>query len=94
MHPDPAAFDIAIDRARRSDRVGRVDGLLAHRYVDGREGLERCRRARWQHGQRSAETLQRYRLYRHIKQLLGGGPEEVELAFKLWSLIKFENEAG
>jgi len=58
------------------------------------EGLERARKARWIHGERSAETMQRYRLYRPIKQLLGGGPREVELATKLWNLIKFKNEAG
>jgi hypothetical protein len=38
--------------------------------------------------------MQRYRLYRPIKQLLGGGLREVELATKLWNLIKFKNEAG
>ena len=54
----------------------------------------RARKARWIHGERSAETMQRYRLYRPIKQLLGGGPREVELATKLWNLIKFKNEAG
>ena len=54
----------------------------------------RARKARWIHGERSAETMQRYRLYRPIKQLLGGGPRELELATKLWNLIKFKNEAG
>jgi hypothetical protein len=51
------------------------------------EGLERARKARWIHGERSAETMQRFRLYRRIKQLLGGGPREVALAEKLLKLI-------
>jgi len=59
-----------------------------------REGLERSRRARWLHGERSAETITRHRLYRRIKQLLGGGPREVALAMKLWNLIRFEDETS
>jgi hypothetical protein len=58
------------------------------------EGLERSRNARWIHGERSAETLQRYRLYRRIKQLLGGGPEDVRLAAKLFALLRFQDEAA
>jgi hypothetical protein len=58
------------------------------------EGLERSRKARWIHGERSRETMDRFRLYRRIKQLLGGGAREVELAFKLWNLIKFEDEGS
>ena len=58
------------------------------------QGLERSRKARWVHGERSAETLQRYRLYRRIKQLLGGGPRQVALAAKLWALIRFQDDAG
>jgi hypothetical protein len=58
------------------------------------EGLECSRRARWIHGQRSAEAIQRHRLYRRIKQLLGGGPREVALAMKLWNLIRFEDETS
>src|SRR5690349_3621257 len=58
------------------------------------EGLERSRKARWVHGERSAEAIQRHRLYRRIKQLLGGGPREVALAAKLFNLIKFEDETS
>jgi hypothetical protein len=38
------------------------------------EGLECSRRARWIHGERPAETITRYRLYRRIGQLLSAGP--------------------
>ena len=48
--------------------------------------VQRSRKARWVHGERSAGTRQRYRLYRRIKQLLGGGPREVALAEKLLNL--------
>ena len=58
------------------------------------EGLERSRKARWVHGERSAETITRYRLYRRIKQLLGGGPREVALSEKLLNLIVFKDAAG
>src|SRR5262245_23846077 len=58
------------------------------------EGLERSRKARWIHGERSAETRQRYRLYRLMKQLVVGGPREVELAHKLFNLIVFKDAAG
>ena len=58
------------------------------------EGLERSRRARWLHGERSAETITRNRLYRRIKRLLGLGPREVALAEKLLSLIVFKDDAG
>ena len=51
------------------------------------EGLERARKARWVHGERSAETRLRYRLYRRLRQLLGGGPREVALAEKLFDLL-------
>jgi hypothetical protein len=57
------------------------------------EGLQRSRKARWIHGERSAETIQRYRFYRRIKQLLGGGPREVALASKLFNLIRFKDDA-
>jgi len=57
-------------------------------------GLERSRKARWVHGERSAEAITRNRLYRRIKQLLGGGPREVALAAKLFNLIKFEDETS
>jgi hypothetical protein len=56
------------------------------------EGLERSRKARWVHGKRSAETMQRYRLYGRIRKLLGGGAEEVRLAAKLFSLLRFQDE--
>ena len=58
------------------------------------EGLERSRKARWVHGERSAETMQRYRLYRQIKRLLAGGPREVALASKLFNLIRFKDDAA
>ena len=58
------------------------------------EGLERSRKARWIHAERSAETRQRYRLYHLIKQLVVGGPREVELALKLFNLIVFKDAAG
>jgi hypothetical protein len=57
-------------------------------------GLERSRKARWVHGERSRETIERHRLYRRIGQLLGGGPREVALAAKLWNLIRFEDETN
>ena len=57
------------------------------------EGLERSRKARWIHGERSAETTTRHRLYRRIKQLLGLGPREVALAEKLLNLIVFKDGA-
>src|SRR6187455_3140603 len=55
------------------------------------QGLERSRKARWLHGERSKETITRHRLYRRIGQLLGGGPEQVDLATKLFGLLKFED---
>jgi len=57
-----------------------------------RKGLEHSRRARLVHGERSREAIVRNRLFRRIKQLLGGGPREVALAMKLWNLLRFEDE--
>jgi hypothetical protein len=55
------------------------------------EGLQRSRRARWVHGERSAEALLRGRHLRLIRKLLGGGPQEVAMAARLWEMIRVQS---
>jgi hypothetical protein len=54
------------------------------------EGLQRSRRARWVHGERSAEALLRGRHLGLIRKLLGGGPREVAMAVQLWEMLTFD----
>jgi hypothetical protein len=58
------------------------------------EGLERSRKARWVHGERSEEALLRGRHLRLIRKLLTGGPREVEMAVRLWEMLTFDAQEG
>jgi hypothetical protein len=55
------------------------------------QGLERSRRARWVHGERSQETRVRHRHLRLIRKLLRGGPREVAMAARLWEMIRVQS---